>query len=462
MIRRWALGRPSAALVLGVLSGLVAAVALLPTIIPVSDRLRIAAEAVALRQAAYAAREAENDIDDGLAVTSATLERLRVDLIEVFVEDGQPVYAANEAVSESAFARACRSPNLEVVVPGAEGADWALACRKLRGVSIVAGMEVERNSRRQVVGLIAVLAALVGVITSVVVLRVLSPLSDISRALSRLANGERNVVVPRSGLVELDALAERVQATAEAFASRQDALAARIQVVQEMARVVAHEVRNPLQALEFHTSLIALEEDPVERRKIAGGIGEEIRNLEQVVRRLLRNGATGGALQLARRSQPLGHVVSQVVGVLQASARQRSISLTTGDLSRRVVSTDRAFLSRAIENLVQNALQTVPMQTGVVVVTTDESDGHIAIHVDDNGDGVDPSIVDAIFDTQVTTKIDGSGIGLILVRGVVEAHGGYVRHGPSKLGGARFSIHLPLDGPEDPRGTPNTADPRRR
>ena len=68
----------------------------------------------------------------------------------------------------------------------------------------------------------------------------------------------------------------------------------------------------------------------------------------------------------------------------------------------------------------------------------------LIIGCDDNGPGVDPELGASIFETNVSTKSTGSGLGLALVRGVVEAHGGMVSYHTSGLGGACFELKLPM------------------
>ena len=68
---------------------------------------------------------------------------------------------------------------------------------------------------------------------------------------------------------------------------------------------------------------------------------------------------------------------------------------------------------------------------------------HLAIVVEDNGAGVDPTIGDAIYDANFSSRPGGSGLGLALVKGVVDAHGGTIGHDRSPLGGARFTARIP-------------------
>jgi len=101
-----------------------------------------------------------------------------------------------------------------------------------------------------------------------------------------------------------------------------------------------------------------------------------------------------------------------------------------------------------VENLISNALQAVMDDTGQIEVSAVEDPPWLIVTVDDNGPGVDPEIVDHIFEADVTGRTDGTGLGLTFVKGVVEAHGGRIEYHPSMMGGARFVASLPLTNKE--------------
>jgi signal transduction histidine kinase len=263
----------------------------------------------------------------------------------------------------------------------------------------------------------------------------------------------------QTGLGELDELVDRLNAAARSVEDREDAITGRIQVVQEMARIVAHEIRNPLQSLELLTSLIAQEEDDTERHEIADAIHNEIRTLEQVVNRLLRESAMRGSLRLRIGMHAAAPLARQVLALRRPQANRRGVRLTSGPLSQTRVPMDQTLIKRSIENLVLNALQAVPERYGEVRVSVTDEAEWLLICVEDNGPGVDPEVGDAIFEPKVTSKETGTGLGLALVKGVVEAHSGYIRYGESSLGGARFEARIPLTQREEEDGEATPDDP---
>jgi signal transduction histidine kinase len=423
----------------------------MPIAILVSARMRDAAYAASLRHVTTQVQGLARDLRRDRVIDGASLEMYNIDLIEVFATDGHVVFPVTEQIQGSTYEQVCSSPTSELVI-GTGDADWALACVDGGAWRVIAGVEVDSDTRTQVLRIIFSFSALVAIITAVGVLRLLTPLASVSAALTRISQGDRGVTIPRTGLNEIDELIDRVNATARAVAQREDAYAGRIELVHQLSRVVAHEVRNPLQSIEFQTSLVAVEEDAAERKKLADGIAEEVRNLELVVRKLLRDGLKRGALPVSPVLTQIDAVVDQVLGLVRTAAAQRGCRLEFAERGGVAMPLDRAFFSRAVENLVLNSLQAVPTGAGRVAVATRRTGDILVLTVDDNGPGVDPNIQGRLLDERVTTRTGGSGIGLILVCGVAEAHHGYVEHGRSPLGGARFTVRLPIHPPQEADG----------
>lgn len=440
--------RPSAALVLGVLSGCIAALTVFPTAIPLSWRLGVAEQAVAERHVrnGLTAAEARWSLDHSLP--PGTLTQLDLDHLHVR-SDGLLAYQEGRDLDVALFDPVCALNSVGEMVDS-NGQRWIIACHRDAGLEVATAIRPRGDSATTVVLFVFTLAAIVGLITALGVLRLLAPLSRLSRAIVRVGGGERGVrVEPATGLAELDELAERVNAAAQALEARDDAILGRIKAVQEMARMVAHEVRNPLQSLELLTSLIASEDDAKERHELAQAIHSEIRALDTVVTRVLREGATTGSaeLLLQRVRQSVGPLIDQVLAVRRPEAKVHGIQLEVGEVAAVTADIDSALLSRSIENFIVNAFQAVPPTGGRVRISLLVEPDHFAVVVEDNGPGVDPGIAQHMFEANVTGRTGGTGLGLALVREVITAHGGYITYDRSPLGGAQFTARVPREAP---------------
>lgn len=431
--------RPSALIVLGVYAGVIAAVAMLPAAIPLLYRL-VTAEVRASTAEVYAstarighALERDKPVpqlpphyvhavtaDGQLLLRQGTLspEAHLEDLVCGEANQVKPVLVGDIRLTAGCY----DSPRLRVF------ALWDPPARSYAGLG----------------AFVAALAAVAGLVTALGVLQVLRPISRVSTALADVGTGRHGVRIQYTGMSELDELIGRLNATALAVEERENAIFARVRVVQEMARIVAHEIRNPLQSLELLTSLVAEESDPTERRELAANIHLEIRALDDVVTRLLREGAATGSLRLQVRPCEVEQLLEQIRVVRSAAAQRKGARIDLDAAGVGLVPLDRALFNRSIENLVANAIRAVPAKTGLVRVTARRVEELILeVSVEDNGPGVDPALGDRVFEPNVTGE-EGHGLGLSLSKGVIEAHGGSIRFDRSDLGGARFVVQVPL------------------
>lgn len=214
----------------------------------------------------------------------------------------------------------------------------------------------------------------------------------------------------------------------------------RLAVAGSLAAGLAHEVRNPL-------NTIAMAAQRIERRdgadgtcrSFAGGIRAEVRRLEEILK---------GFLDLARpvtgtrQSEELGSLAKEVAALMEAEASSGGIRLRVETVSGEVrADVDREALRRALINLVRNALQ-ASSRGDTVILAVERAANGVRLRVIDEGRGVAPEMSERAFEPFVTSRADGTGLGLALVRRVVEEHGGRVRLAGREGGGAEVVVDL--------------------
>jgi len=217
----------------------------------------------------------------------------------------------------------------------------------------------------------------------------------------------------------------------------QKARTERMATFGQLVASIGHELRNPLGVAE--TSVFLLEKrvgaDPNAKKHLQR-IGEQIG---------VANGIIGALLDLVRDRpmdpQPLAlsEVVASAVDLVQ---RPEGITLEIRGLDGLRVLGDAAQLRQVFVNLVQNAVEACGA-TGVVAVEGKPVNGALEISVEDTGHGLDPSVKARLFEPLVTTKSNGVGLGLALVRRIVERHRGTIGFVTPPRGGARFILSLP-------------------
>lgn len=205
---------------------------------------------------------------------------------------------------------------------------------------------------------------------------------------------------------------------------------------------LAHEVRSPLNAIGLAAQRLErkLAGDD-ERQSLAASIGDEVQRLEKVLRGFLQlaSPATG-----AREMADLSDIAGEVCDLLETEAESEGVLLHPVS-GTGVAEVDREAMRRALINLVRNAIQ-ASSRGGEIRVAVDGSGEEVEIVVEDQGSGLDADLLERIFDPFVSSRSDGTGLGLALVRRVVEEHNGSVQLTNRSRGGARAVLRIPAKG----------------
>jgi two-component system CheB/CheR fusion protein len=234
----------------------------------------------------------------------------------------------------------------------------------------------------------------------------------------------------------------------------------------EFIAVLSHELRNPLAAI--RSSLYVLEHAP------EGGSSERARNvIDRQVGQLARmvddlldvTRITRNKIQLQRARLDLGELVQQTIednrATLERSGVQLEARIADGALG---VNADGARIAQVVTNLLGNAVKFTPGGGTVTIsVFAEPAASRAVVQVSDTGTGIDPALLGRLFEPfmQADRTLDrtsgGLGLGLALVKGLVDLHGGEVNASSEGLGkGATFVIRLPLADPIA-SGTPAAA-----
>lgn len=228
----------------------------------------------------------------------------------------------------------------------------------------------------------------------------------------------------RGGGGALVLLSDRTRASRELTETR---LATALAELGELAAGVAHELRNGLAALSGRLDLLDRQR---EWRHLAPA-RDEVRVLERVVADFLAFARPGTA---RREDLDLGELAATL-------ASERVV--VTSSPGALVVRGDRVLLERAIGNLIENALQAHPPDSGPVEVLVASGDGFVTLEVVDRGPGINPAIRARLFRPFATGRPDGVGLGLAIARRIVDLHGGQLELLDRTGGGTRAVLRLP-------------------
>jgi PAS domain S-box-containing protein len=229
-----------------------------------------------------------------------------------------------------------------------------------------------------------------------------------------------------------------------------------IHMRDEVLEVVSHDLRDPLSTISMNAEQLArtpAQADPQRVLKNAASIHRNADRMSRLIKDLLDIGRIdSGRLSLELRRIGAVSLVHEGLSTFEALASELSIRLASEALPDAELLCDRARVLQVLSNLIGNALKFSP-KGGAIVVSGEMGDGVVQFSVADEGSGIAPEQVDHVFDRhwQAPDAIHrGSGLGLYIAKGIVEAHGGHIWVDSVQGRGSTFHFTIPLaDQPEE-------------
>ncbi|GHO82845.1 ATP-binding protein [Dictyobacter formicarum] len=218
---------------------------------------------------------------------------------------------------------------------------------------------------------------------------------------------------------------------------------------------VSHDLRTPLSSIKAAASSLLQEDvewDEEAKKSFAQAIEKETDRLNRLVGNILdMSRIEGGALKAEKEWYPIGELIHDVSGHMQGVLQDRNLIIHIPD-DLPPVQLDYLQIDQVITNLLENAVRYTPPDSPLEI-TVESNDHEIIVSVADRGPGIPQSDLERIFDKfyrvsgarRRATSIMGTGLGLAVCRGLIEAHGGriWVENRPG--GGAIFRFTLPLE-----------------
>ncbi len=309
------------------------------------------------------------------------------------------------------------------------------------GVSDDVHDALARHLGRSLSWVFGVLTLLAGVVGVLLLRRALRPVGELSRAAASVVqSGDLSVRVPRSGRGdELDALTDL-------FNEMLDRNQRLIRGMRQTLDHVGHDLRTPLSRLRVAAE-VALGGDEAQLREALADVIEQTEEVSAILSSLMELGAAeAGLLDLERAPVNLRRIVDRVVDVYAHVAQDAQLRLTVDVPQSLAVFGDERRLQQVLANLVDNAVKY--SRPGGRVEVTVRRDGEAALlRVCDEGIGIPPEQVDQIWERLYRGDLSrggsGLGLGLSLVRAIVEAHGGRVSVQSEPGKGSCFDVILP-------------------
>ncbi|HEX3920538.1 MAG TPA: hybrid sensor histidine kinase/response regulator [Caulobacteraceae bacterium] len=256
---------------------------------------------------------------------------------------------------------------------------------------------------------------------------------------------------------------QQILAQRDALEANAEALRAVDQRKNEFIAVLGHELRNPLMALSGGLELLHRHKDPAKAEQIRGMMERQVFHLSRLIEDLLDVSRIGqGKILLKKEEVELGAILRSAIEVSQPHIDARRHTLVVEAETEPLLYADPTRLAQVVSNLLNNAAKYTP-SGGRITLTAKALPGWVEIAVSDNGVGIAADMQAKIFEIfaqvrdEATTAHDGLGIGLALVKQLVELHSGDISvESPGPGQGSTFSVRLPLADAE-PGAEPDAA-----
>ena len=221
----------------------------------------------------------------------------------------------------------------------------------------------------------------------------------------------------------------------------------RLNALTLLAAGVAHEIGNPLNSLDIHLQLLGRKLrklPPGDRKPLEDHLSTargEIHRLDAILKQFLH---AVRPTTPRRERQDIHALLHETLRLLEPELESRKISVEL-ELATLLPPAliDPGQFQQVFYNLIRNAYQALPGQNGRITIRTGINDFEYLISIEDNGTGISPDHMGAIFEPYRTTKSSGSGLGLLIVRRIIREHGGEIAIESEETRGTRIVIHLP-------------------
>ncbi len=339
--------------------------------------------------------------------------------------------------------------------------------KELLGVLLVGSSQQEMVGIERRIRMLAESVVGIGLLISLLLswwgaARVTRPVRKLAIVAREVSEGNWNARVEERGGGEVGQLARAFNQMTQQLTEQREHLvqAERVAAWRELARRLAHELKNPLFPLQTTVENLqrAKSKSPEQFEEVfresTGILLAEIDNLEKII---------GRFSDFAKMPQPelatvnLNEVVRGAVKLFEAQFGAVGRPPITPefhlDEDLPPIQADAALLHRALENLILNSMDAMPAG-GVLMLRTTREKGEVHLEVSDTGSGLTPEECERLFTPYYTTKQHGTGLGLAVVQSVISDHGGRISVESEKGIGTSFHIYLPVKPAARPVATP--------
>lgn len=279
--------------------------------------------------------------------------------------------------------------------------------------------------------------------------KITQPLTLVREKIRSIQLGKKNEHINYQARDEIGSLVREYNHKVDELAESADLLAKseRESAWREMAKQIAHEIKNPLTPMKLNIQYLQrakqegnehyddfferVTKNLIEQIDTLSGIATEFSNFAQIP-------------QTKNETFNLVEVIVNVISLFEPN-KNLNVSFKKGNSKEVLVFADKEQLSRAFLNLLKNAIQSVPQtKKGLVEVNLETSDNYCIVAIKDNGSGISDDAREYLFEPNFTTKSSGMGLGLSIVKSILDNCGGKISYETKINEGSTFFVEIPI------------------
>lgn len=272
---------------------------------------------------------------------------------------------------------------------------------------------------------------------------IINPIKQLVSAMDRLGKEQAYAKVPVTTKDEIGFLSGRFNDMIDNISEKDALLKERVASLERMTATVAHEIRNPLGAIELNAEFLERKSADEKSKAITRTIIEEVKNLNKIVTDFL---AFSKEPRLNKKPVVLAPLLQKIV--MTARAAHKEIPVETSIFMPPdfpLVEVDENEFRKALLNIALNAIESMP-KGGTLSVTVLLQEKKYTIIISDTGNGIPESVKAQIFNPFFTTKESGTGLGLAIAHKIITGHLGSLSFQSQVNRGTEFLITLPVTG----------------
>ncbi len=261
-----------------------------------------------------------------------------------------------------------------------------------------------------------------------------NPVIRLSKVVDRIGMGEMDIHVPyKTRADEVGHLAENIQSMMTKIENRD-------MYMRQMSAGIAHEIRNPLTSIKGNLMLIKrrVDNDDDTMEMLEDNL-REVNALENLVNDFMNYAKS---IKIELKTGELSDIISKAVGETMPFMQQKEIILSQ-DISTCVLAADQDHLKRAFVNIIKNSIDAVPIG-GEIRISSTLKDGRVRVSFKDSGEGIPKDDLAQIFEPFVTSRSTGTGLGLTIVKEIIEKHKGNIKIASAEGKGTEVTVSLPF------------------